>query len=298
MSIYNERSDSLDIELLRQYADNGLSRKQIADRMGLSYNYVKKCISKYGIFVLQENHCTDNKGATLTNINEVREKVDKAGYEYIGGFKNTHSKILVRCKECGKTFERQYANIRKQVEGKYPNKMRCPHCYMEEVEEYRRKKREPKEREAHERAERAADIRCLKISVQLMRRLAIHVCKNCGKEFSISSTGYNSELYCSEKCQKRYGNRIKNDKRIKKLNKRPHDTDITLDKLYERDGGVCYICGRRCDWQDIKEIDGTMIAGNSYPSIDHVKPVAKGGTHTWDNIKLACRLCNTIKGKN
>lgn len=60
---------------------------------------------------------------------------------------------------------------------------------------------------------------------------------------------------------------------------------ITIDKLIERDGNICYICGIR-----------TSTKGGSYdpkyPNIEHVIPRAKGGTHTWDNVKVACRYCN------
>ncbi|MFC9724785.1 HNH endonuclease [Bacillus cereus] len=32
-----------------------------------------------------------------------------------------------------------------------------------------------------------------------------------------------------------------------------------------------------------------------YPSIEHIIPVSKGGTHTWDNVKLDHRKCNYLK---
>ena len=41
--------------------------------------------------------------------------------------------------------------------------------------------------------------------------------------------------------------------------------------------------------------NNTFIAGNKYPSVDHMIPIAKGGTHTWDNVQLAHRYCNSIK---
>lgn len=146
------------------------------------------------------------------------------------------------------------------------------------------------------KAQHKAEQLSRKASDELAKRLAIHVCKNCGKEYCTAVTGYNSYLYCSKKCQQRWHDRVKNDHRIDMMLKREHDTDITLEKLFNRDGGVCYICGKLCSWDDISEREGTMIAGDNYPSIDHVKPVSKGGTHTWNNIKLACRKCNTLKG--
>ena len=83
-------------------------------------------------------------------------------------------------------------------------------------------------------------------------------------------------------------NRIKNNGRI--------DKDITLEKLYIRDNGICYLCNNKCNYDDYKLTkEGYFIAGLSYPSIDHIKPLNKGGTHTWDNIKLACFSCNSRK---
>jgi 5-methylcytosine-specific restriction endonuclease McrA len=34
---------------------------------------------------------------------------------------------------------------------------------------------------------------------------------------------------------------------------------------------------------------------DEYGSIDHVLPVSKGGTHTWNNVRLAHRGCNMAK---
>lgn len=31
-------------------------------------------------------------------------------------------------------------------------------------------------------------------------------------------------------------------------------------------------------------------------SIDHIRPLSKGGTHTWDNVQLAHLKCNIKKG--
>ena len=46
----------------------------------------------------------------------------------------------------------------------------------------------------------------------------------------------------------------------------------------------------------METINGSFfIAGNMYPSIDHVIAVANGGTHEWSNVKLAHRICNSNK---
>jgi len=83
-------------------------------------------------------------------------------------------------------------------------------------------------------------------------------------------------------------NRIKNNGYI--------DKDITLEKLYIRDNGICYLCGEKCDYDDYRITNkGYYIVGTKYPSIDHIKPLSKGGTHTWDNIQLAHISCNSRK---
>lgn len=75
------------------------------------------------------------------------------------------------------------------------------------------------------------------------------------------------------------------------------DFSITLPKLYKRDKGVCYLCNTPVDYADSKyDGNGHYIAGNMHPSVDHVIPLASGGTHTWDNVRLAHRVCNSIKG--
>lgn len=213
--------------------------------------------------------------------------------------------IVVRCRECGRTFERLAHVFRDVANGTWECDNGCPLCRTDKQRDERKRKteekraeREQREREAQMRAQHKAEQLSRKVSDQLAKRLAIHVCKNCGTEFCIESTRYDSETYCSARCQRRWHDRIKSEKRMAKLKERQHDTDITLEKLFRRDGGVCYICGCTCDWSDIVEKDGTKIAGDRYPSVDHVKPVAKGGTHTWDNIRLACRACNTLKGWN
>lgn len=50
-----------------------------------------------------------------------------------------------------------------------------------------------------------------------------------------------------------------------------------------RDGAVCYLCHQGTDPCDPWEVE-------------HVKPRAHGGTDDLDNLALAHRTCNRIKG--
>lgn len=58
--------------------------------------------------------------------------------------------------------------------------------------------------------------------------------------------------------------------------------EIDLEVLAIRDNWICHICGKkvtRKNW-----------------SRDHLIPVIYGGHHTWDNIALAHRRCNSLRG--
>ena len=73
------------------------------------------------------------------------------------------------------------------------------------------------------------------------------------------------------------------------------DKDITLKKLAARDHNQCQICGLLVDWNDYIKTDKTTICGDMYPSIDHIRPISLGGMHSWGNVQLAHRGCNTKK---
>ncbi len=60
------------------------------------------------------------------------------------------------------------------------------------------------------------------------------------------------------------------------------DDSITLAKIFKKDAGLCYLCKK---W--VKP---------GVASMDHVYPLSKGGTHTWDNVKLTHLRCNLVKG--
>lgn len=91
--------------------------------------------------------------------------------------------------------------------------------------------------------------------------------------------------YCSGPCAKRAHKRT----RKHSLRSTFSEADrITLAELGERDRWRCHICGERV----------TKTRGNDdrAPSIDHLVPVSVGGSHTWTNVALAHRLCNSLRG--
>lgn len=142
------------------------------------------------------------------------------------------------------------------------------------------------------------------VKIKEPKPMVTHTCEVCGKVFE----NYQPvQFACSGECKKERDKRIKKEYRKNhphNHNKRQHerfaeeklvDKDITIKKLFMRDGGVCYLCGENCNWNDLIRGDGWATAMGKYPTIDHVIPRAKGGEHSWENVRLACYECNTRK---
>lgn len=70
-----------------------------------------------------------------------------------------------------------------------------------------------------------------------------------------------------------------------------YDPKVKREAVVERDNAICQICGKRCDPNDKRW--GSF--GPNYPTLDHIRPLSKGGTHTWDNVQCACGMCNSNK---
>lgn len=111
-------------------------------------------------------------------------------------------------------------------------------------------------------------------------------CVECGKHKEVT---YKRKKYCTDECKRKYQWRRKDAKRRFAIRTNGKvDWDISIERLIKRDGMKCYLCG-----DDVIKHDNTNH--ELYPSIEHVMPVAKGGTHTWDNVRLAHRKCNWEK---
>ena len=126
-----------------------------------------------------------------------------------------------------------------------------------------------------------------------------YICQYCGEIYHMSDN-WKGKKYCSIECRNKKENKSKEIKRRTRLiTNGEYDDTITLKKLYKKYNGVCQICGKKCDYEDYVITEkGVHIAGNMYPSIDHMIPLAKGGTHTDNNVQLAHRICNSIKSSN
>lgn len=192
------------------------------------------------------------------------------------------------CVVCGKKFKtRREATttcshecaMQKEKHRKRGGKRKYDHTWSEWVELQRKKKEET---EAVKKIEK----RFYKVAHTVERECVI-----CGTVFYCLDKVDNKT--CSPKCSKKL-NSLKRDKRIPK--ERIVDTDITNNRLYVRDNGICWLCGGLCEWEDVTTEGGKIRYGKKYPSIDHVIPISLGGIHSWDNVRLAHLGCNVDKG--
>ena len=208
-------------------------------------------------------------------------EVTNGTIEYVSGYVNKSSKITVHCLKCGQTYEVTYHHLTTHFRGCNKCKAIKREKAQERLEAERKAKAEERKRIAEQRkAEREARREANKPKP--------HPCPVCGEMTT-------RPKYCSDKCYHKASNSNNEIKRRHKIAEAMVDKDITLEGLYRRDKGVCHICGGKCDYEDYTVIDGTFIAGDWYPSIDHVVPLAKGGKHSWGNVKLAHRRCNSVK---
>lgn len=70
------------------------------------------------------------------------------------------------------------------------------------------------------------------------------------------------------------------------------DSTVTRDNLRLQYGDQCFYCGVTMRFE--RRHRGEPFAA-SMATLDHVHPVSLGGSHTWDNVVLACWSCNCSK---
>lgn len=229
---------------------------------------------------------TDKKKDTK----EISEELSQYGIEYVSDYNGDTSKITIRCMCCGYEWEKSYHNLIQKLRGhqKKTIYIACPNC------------REQRDEMLIEQRRRLNDKYWLSLIKRLNKWIKENTqkieqkkrCANCGKLFVKK---IKSKKYCSIRCRNRAEERRKSEIRDKRINQNEKDKGITLDKIYKKYEGVCYLCGGKCDYNDYKMNGNAFIVGNSYPSIEHIIPISKGGTHTYKNIKLAHMICNSHK---
>lgn len=282
---------------------------------------VKETAETFGISEWQVNGWAKSRGVTngrtLSEINrekaqkanalqkaQVRErwknKAESLGFDFV---EIDDHKLTVRCRDCGLVFNRSTSNLFKG------RPLNCPECKAKEIKQRKALREAGRLKAEEERQIRKADQEAKREANQNARFNQICVCKVCGQEYTprqyMDSCGlklFSNPGYCSKACRVNWNKKKKKTKNRKKTHCKhysrakklglPVEKGVTLPKLYKRDNGICQICGMVCvysnDW-----------LSDLYPSMDHIIPLNndpfKQGGHTWKNVQLAHRICNSNK---
>lgn len=250
-------------EQILQGISGGLTRQEIADKYGVHVENLAKRMRKLGVHAKYADRNNDRvsewhytKGSEAFVKKHCGDKFEYVGY--------LNKRYRIKCKICGCVLERAKSTIA------YKN-VRCDAC------------EEEKKREKELEKERAKLIR----SFLLIKEIKTpKKCACCGKVFY---SAFSDKKYCSEHCKKCGNGSIK--RRCKKYGA-AFDSSVTPEKIFARDCYKCRICGRMCDMHDTS---WNGFIGALYPTIDHIIPLAKGGSHTWDNVQCAHAICNSAK---
>lgn len=125
-------------------------------------------------------------------------------------------------------------------------------------------------------------------AVAFNRGVQLHLdfCEGCG---SVIPSNRKRCAACQRNIEARRCNAKKERRRLAAFTN--ESATITVRALFERDSGVCWLCGKTCNIN-------ADTNDNEYPSIDHVIPISHGGLDKWDNVKLAHRICNSVRRDN
>ena len=88
------------------------------------------------------------------------------------------------------------------------------------------------------------------------------VCPVCGKSF-LKKKKYRK--YCSDACADS-SRATANARKRALFSSQIIDSNIALSEVYKRNNGVCYICGKECDYSDVYIKAGRKIYGKNYPN--------------------------------
>lgn len=248
---------------MRKKSEKIQSRNEIIIRQFEEGKSTKALAEEYGL-------CVERIRRIVRDVRQPQDKEELARsivekkipqFEYVGGYTDYEGRARIRCKRCGTELEIGWYSVRH-------GETVCKTC-----------KRNDHEKEIRaEKILRAEERRKKKIAALQSKQIRFKTCPTCGRL-------HTRRKYCSDECAMNSKYMLKNGYRYK----------FPLEEVYKRDNGICYLCGKRCDLDDVRVVGGVKIYGNLYPSRDHVVPKSKGGPNTWENIRLAHRGCNSHK---
>ena len=265
-------------EQMRRYKAVGHTSKEVAQKYGVSECYARQICKG----IAPQGQDPINEDVVSLRIKEKSNGL----LEYLSGYTNKEKPVKLRCSICGGEFERSYHSIIAN------GGATCPHCVERErlqLKEARDADKERKRKEREAKAQERKEERTKRSEAWANR--PYHNCAVCG-------TLTQNPKYCCKACLNKAMQTTHEHRRRARLKAQMVDKDITIEGLFRRDKGICSLCGGRCDLEDYTVREGVFIAGDWYPSVDHIKPISKGGLHSWGNVQLAHRRCNTLKSDN
>ena len=168
---------------------------------------------------------TNQYGEVEERLHRAQKYFDKQqGFDYIGGFTDCDATVTMLHTECGREFTISMNRVRH-------GQLSCPLC-MAEAKQAIREERKAEAEEARKEKARLKEER-IRIKEERRRKME-HECPECGAMTT-------RPKYCSNQCMARANNRTHEHKR-RTLTK-DGDSDITLRKLYQKERGICYLCG-------------------------------------------------------
>jgi hypothetical protein len=171
----------------------------------------------------------------------------------------------IKCAQCG-----QDATVTKAT-SRY-----CSHACWYEASHARHAQVEPAWK-PHLIAPRTAPV----VVLRPLRRCWFSVCcPMCANWFVTDNPRHQ---HCSSRC----GRRADKDKR-RALERSAYVSPVRRGEIYERDQWMCRLCR-------LPVARGEVVPHPQAPTLDHIVPLARGGTHEPANVQLAHYLCNSIK---
>lgn len=229
-------------------------------------------------------------------------------FEYIGGFINSKMPVAIRCVVCGYEFWHGAYIIRRDEKD-----IICHQCREMRISE----RKTPKDYkricyfcgkifESFQKSAKYCSDECrrngtnkrLRDEYQAQRIPVIVACRYCGKEFDSRRGARYCSTPCRQLAEKNVEN-IHNRRRVLKttikLTRGIRINPISIKRIWIRDGGKCKICGKPVDINLSRGGYGKKM-DMMCATVDHIVPLACGGEHTMENVRLAHLICNSKRG--
>ena len=111
-------------------------------------------------------------------------------------------------------------------------------------------------------------------------------CRVCGRAFVAGLPG----VTCSGACGDAHERAVRREHKHRRRARQRGAFVAPVDRyaIYRRDNWKCWLCQEPCDRNADPQSDRA-------PSLDHIIPLANGGTHEPGNVQTAHRLCNSLR---